>query len=77
MENASDVPFGPGHPRYEEDQALEHTVRVIRRAQGKNNPEDFPYGSPEWHKADEAYMRDLWRAFGEDLDDPDGRAIQP
>ncbi|MGA7781264.1 MAG: hypothetical protein WCA85_26655 [Paraburkholderia sp.] len=68
MRNVDDIPFGPGHPRYEQAQALENTVRVIRKAQGKHNPEDFPYGSPEWHKADEAYMRDLLRAMGEDLD---------
>jgi hypothetical protein len=62
-------PVRPGHQRYEESQALENTVRVIRKAQGKPNPEDFPYGSPEWYRADEAYMLDLLRAMGEDLDD--------
>jgi hypothetical protein len=72
MADENDIPFGPGHPRYEEDQALENTVRVIRKAQGKENPEDFPYGTPEYHKADEQYMRDLLRAMGEDLDDFEG-----
>jgi hypothetical protein len=66
MQNANDIPFGPGHPRYDEAQALENTVRAIRKAQGKSNPEDFPYGSQEWHEADEAYLRDLLRAMGED-----------
>jgi hypothetical protein len=72
MENANDTPFGPGHPRYEEAMALEMTVRATRRAQGKKNPEDFPYGSPEWHEADEDYMRDLYRATGGDPDDLEG-----
>jgi hypothetical protein len=72
MENANDIPFGPGHPRYEEAQALENTVRVIRKAQCKQNPEDFLYGSPGWHKADEEYMLDLLRAMGESLDDFEG-----
>jgi hypothetical protein len=72
MANESDIPFGPDHPRYEEDQSLENTVRVIRKAQGKQNPEDFPYGSAEYHQADEQYMCDLLRAMGEDLDDFEG-----
>jgi hypothetical protein len=71
MENTNDIPFGPGHPRYEESQALENAVRVTRKAQGKKNPEDFPYGSPEWHAADEDYMRDLYRAMGGDPDEID------
>jgi hypothetical protein len=69
MQNANNIPFGPGHPRYEEAQAFEKTVRVIRKAQGKKNPEDFPYGSSEWQEADEAYVRDLLRAMGENPDD--------
>ena len=69
MENANDTPFGPGHPRYDEAQALENTIRVVRKAQGKMNPEDFAYGSAEWHAADEDYMRDLLRALGGDPDD--------
>jgi hypothetical protein len=69
MENTNDIPFGPGHPRYEEAQALENTIRIVRRAQGKKNPEDFPYGSPAWHEADEDYMRDLLRAMGGDPDE--------
>lgn len=69
MENSNDTPFGPGHPRYEEVQALENTVRIVRRAQGKKNPEDFPYGSPEWHDADEDYICDLVRAMGGDPDE--------
>jgi hypothetical protein len=70
MEDENDTPLGPDHPRH--DQALEHTVRVIRKAQGKQNPEDYPYGTPEYHQADEQYMRDLLRAMGEDLDDFEG-----
>lgn len=72
MESANDIPFGPGHPRYEEAQALESSVRVVRKAQGKKNPEDFPYGSPAWHEADEDYMRDLLRALGGNPDEVRG-----
>lgn len=64
MENSNDIPFGPGHPRYEEVQALESTVRAVRRAQGKKNPEDFAYGSPEWRDADVEYICNLVRALG-------------
>ena len=68
MESTNDIPFGPGHPRYVEAQALEQAVRVVRRAQGKKNSEDFAYGSPTWHEADQDYMRDQLRAM---LGDPD------
>jgi hypothetical protein len=38
----------PGHPLYEEAMALELTVRTLRHARGKKNPEDVLYASPEW-----------------------------
>jgi hypothetical protein len=56
----------PGHPLYEEAMALELTVRTLRHAQGKMNPEDVLYGSPAWDVVSEQFVRDLYRAMGGD-----------
>ncbi|WP_322057286.1 hypothetical protein [Paraburkholderia sp. J63] len=45
------------------DRAMVMTVSVIRRAQGKTNPDDFAYGSPEFERAANAYLEDLARAL--------------
>ncbi|CAG4919313.1 hypothetical protein [Paraburkholderia saeva] len=66
MENEKDIPLGPEHPRYDEAQALENMVRVVRKAQGKKNPEDCSYGSLEWQAVEEDYLEDLLRALGGD-----------
>ncbi|MDR3097899.1 MAG: hypothetical protein LBV73_12600 [Paraburkholderia sp.] len=39
------------------------TVSIIRRAQGKRNPEDFASGSPEFEQAADEYLEDLTRAL--------------
>ncbi|KVG32845.1 hypothetical protein WJ30_10760 [Burkholderia diffusa] len=70
MENEKQSRLRPGDPRYDEAMALERTVRVVRRAQGKSNPADFVYGSPEHQAAEEDYLRDLLRAMGENPDEP-------
>ncbi|WP_429299113.1 hypothetical protein [Paraburkholderia sp. GAS199] len=44
--------------------ALELTVRTLRHAQGKKNPEDVLYGSAEWDVISEDFVRDLYRAMG-------------
>ncbi|MFM0095843.1 hypothetical protein PQQ87_09535 [Paraburkholderia nemoris] len=62
MEN--DDRLRPGHPLYEEAMALELTVRTLRHAQGKKNPEDVLYASPEWNVVSEEFVRDLYRAMG-------------
>jgi hypothetical protein len=46
--------------------ALELTVRTLRHAQGKMNPEDVLYGSPAWDVVSEQFVRDLYRAMGGD-----------
>jgi hypothetical protein len=53
-----------GHPLYEEAMALELTVRTLRHAQGKKNPQDVLYGSGEWDVVSEEFVRDLYRAMG-------------
>jgi len=45
------------------DRAMVLTVSVIRRAQGKPNPDDFACGSPEFERAADDYLEDLTRAF--------------
>jgi len=43
-----DRPDGPDHPLYDQIMVLTSTVRIVRRMRGKKNPEDVPFGSPEW-----------------------------
>lgn len=45
------------------DRAMVLTVSVIRSAQGKMNPDDFAYGTPEFERAADDYLEDLTRAF--------------
>ncbi|WP_345816491.1 hypothetical protein AAGS40_19835 [Paraburkholderia sp. PREW-6R] len=55
-------------PLYEEARALELAVRTLRRARGKQNPQDVPHGSPQWHLVCDAFARDVYRAIGGDPD---------
>ncbi|MEM5315184.1 hypothetical protein VSR72_25895 [Paraburkholderia sp. JHI869] len=61
-----DYPDKP--PIWAEARALEASIRVIRRAQGKKNPEDFPAGSPECTAAMDEFVRDVCRALEIDID---------
>jgi len=56
------------HPIWAEARALEASIRAIRRAQGKKNPEDFPAGSPECTAAMNEFVRDVCRVLDVDLD---------
>ncbi|WOD19856.1 hypothetical protein [Paraburkholderia kirstenboschensis] len=47
------------------------TVRLTRRARGKKNPEDLPWGSPAWKEATEEFVQDIYLAMGGDPDDLD------
>lgn len=51
-------------PIWNEARALEASIRAIRRAQGKKNPEDFLPDSPECIEAMEAFVRDVGRVLG-------------
>ncbi|MCG5075444.1 hypothetical protein [Paraburkholderia tagetis] len=62
----------PEYPSiWAEARALEASIRVIRRAQGKKNPEDFPPNSPECLAAMNEFVRDVCRVLEVDLDEPD------
>lgn len=63
-----DEPLRPGHPLYAEALALEMTVRSLRHARNRKNPEDVLYGSSEWDIVSEDFVRDLYRAMGGDPD---------
>ena len=63
------------HPKYPENRsiwaearALEASIRAIRKAQGKKNPEDFPPRSPECLVAMNEFVRDVCRVLGIDPD---------
>jgi hypothetical protein len=55
------------HPIWAEARALEASIRAIRRAQGKKNPEDFPAGSEECAAATDEFVRDVCRVLDIDL----------
>jgi hypothetical protein len=55
--------FPENDPIWEEARALEASIRAIRRAQGKCNPEDFPSDTPECLAAMEAFARDVSRVL--------------
>lgn len=57
-------------PIWAEARALEASIRVIRRAQGKRNPEDFAAGSPECLAAMEDFARDISRVIDQYPDTP-------
>ncbi len=59
MDNEKDTRLVPGQPRYAEAIALENTVRAVRKAKGKKNPEDCAYGTPAWEAVTEDFLRDL------------------
>lgn len=62
----------PKHPEnpsiWAEARALEASIRAIRRAQGKKNPEDFPRHSPESFAAMNEFVRDVCRVLEIDPD---------
>ncbi|GAB2886073.1 hypothetical protein GCM10027093_21420 [Paraburkholderia jirisanensis] len=59
----------PGTPQYDMAMSIENTVRAIRKAKGKKNPEDCVLYSDEWQAVDADFVRDLLRALGGDPDE--------
>ena len=49
--------------------AIEETVRVVRRARGKLNPEQCPPGSELHANVTEEFIRDCIQSVGEDVSD--------
>jgi hypothetical protein len=52
-----------GDDPYEEAKALRESIAVIRRAQGKAVPSDFPDGSDEWLVTALDFLQDIDRLF--------------
>ncbi|WP_063750569.1 hypothetical protein [Paraburkholderia bannensis] len=50
-------------PIWAEARALEASIRAIRRAQGKRNPEDFAPDDPDCIDAMEEFVRDVGRVL--------------
>lgn len=61
--------IGPSDPLFNEVVAVTSTVRALRRAQGKLNPEDVAFGSLEWDAIGAEFVRDVYRAMGGDPDE--------
>lgn len=59
-------------PIWAEARALEASIRAIRRAQGKKNPEDFAPDSPQCIEAMDAFVRDVSRVLAMYARDPRG-----
>ena len=64
--------FSGNDPVRDEARALEASIRAIRRAQGKRNPEDFPPGSPECLAIMEEFVRDVGRVRALDISNREG-----
>ena len=58
--------LGPSDPLFNEVMAVTSTVRALRRARGKLNPEDVAFGAPEWDAIAADFTRDVYRAMGGD-----------
>ncbi|WP_199272482.1 hypothetical protein [Paraburkholderia acidisoli] len=52
-------------PIWAEARALEASIRVIRRAQGKRNPQDLEAGSSAWLEAMEDFAHDVARVVAQ------------
>ncbi|MFM0489146.1 hypothetical protein, partial [Paraburkholderia graminis] len=61
--------IGSEHPLFQEMAALTSTVRIMRRARGRKNPEDVAFGSPECDALSAEFMRDVCKAMGGDPDE--------
>jgi hypothetical protein len=61
--------FPDNDPVWAQARALEASIRAIRRAQGKRNPEDFSPGTPECLAVMEAFARDVSRVLALDVRD--------
>jgi hypothetical protein len=70
MENRNPNRIRRGSPLDKEAEALGISVAAIRKAQGKPNPSDVELGTPEFAAVEEAFLRDVLRALGEDPDAP-------
>ncbi|MEM5314264.1 hypothetical protein [Paraburkholderia sp. JHI869] len=61
---AHEQPESPDNdPIWAEARALEASIRAIRRAQGKRNPEDFSAGTAECLAVMEEFARDVSRVL--------------
>lgn len=64
--------FDKDHPIWEEARSFENSVRAIRKAKGKMNPEDCERGTPEFERIEEEFLTDLLRFLPEDSSGGDG-----
>jgi len=61
---ADNEPTKPDYLLFDEMKEVSATVRRTRSAQGKKNPEDVPFGTPEWIEVSTDLMRDMCVAMG-------------
>jgi len=66
-ENELDKPT-PDDPMWNVAQAIEGTVRAIRKARGKLNPEDCTLGTLEYEAVTMEFIDDCIRSLGGDPD---------
>jgi hypothetical protein len=59
-------------PMWDVAQVIENSVRAIRRARGKKNPEDCVPGSPELELVLNEFLSDVLTSMAEPEDEPDG-----
>jgi len=47
----------------QEAKALRDSIVMIRTAQGKSVPSEFPFGSPGWHAVALQFAQDIYRLW--------------
>lgn len=72
MENNNPPKLDRDDPMWNVAQAIENSVRAIRKARGKKNPEDCVPNTPEHEQVLNEFLEDVLGAMGGDEDEPDG-----
>jgi hypothetical protein len=58
-------------PMWAAARVIENSVRAIRKARGKKNPEDCIRGTPEYELVLEEFLHDVLAAIGDEEDEAD------
>ncbi len=63
-DDGAKITMGLKMRKVSETKAFDLSIAVLRKAQGKGNPDDFVTGTPEWQKAQLGVMQDTMRIIG-------------
>lgn len=66
--------FDRGDPMWDVAHAIENSVRAIRKARGKRNPEDCIQGAPDHEEVLNEFLEDVLAAIGDEEDEDEDEA---